>query len=265
MRAVPHTTTDADSAALAAYALALGDDALVFAQRLGEWITNAPQLEEDVALGNIALDQLGQARMLLTYAGEVEGRVTGQPRTEDDLAYLRDERAFTNVQLVELANGDFARTTARLLAVSTYQLALYAQLQHSTDPTLAAIAAKAVKEVAYHRDHAASWVVRLGDGTDESHRRMQSGLERIWPYTGELFDATWIDPALIERGVAVDVRALEQPWRAYLADVISEATLEVPEVAQRPTGGRRGIHTEAMGYLLAEMQHLTRSHPGATW
>jgi ring-1,2-phenylacetyl-CoA epoxidase subunit PaaC len=254
-------TPDGDSAALAVYALALGDDALVLAQRLGEWITNAPQLEEDVALGNIALDQLGQARMLLTYAGEVEGA----GRSEDDLAYLRDERAFTNVQLVELVNGDFAVTMARLLAVSTYQLALYTELQRSADPTLAAVAAKAVKEVAYHRDHAASWVVRLGDGTAVSRERMQSGLERIWPYTGELFDAAWIDPALIGRGVAVDVRALEQPWRAYLTDVISEAALEVPEVAQRPTGGRRGIHTEAMGYLLAEMQHLARSHPGATW
>ena len=168
MRAVPHTTPDADSAALAAYALALGDDALVLAQRLGEWIANAPQLEEDVALGNIALDQLGQARMLLTYAGEAEGRATGRPRTEDDLAYLRDERAFTNVQLVELENGDFAVTMARLLAVSTYQLALYTELERSADPTLAAVAAKAVKEVAYHRDHATSWVVPAAQITASS-------------------------------------------------------------------------------------------------
>ena len=252
---------DADSRALAAYALALGDDALVLAQRCGEWITNAPQLEEDVALANIGLDLLGQARTLLTYAGEVEG----QGRGEDDLAYLRDERDFTNVQLVELVNGDFAGTMARQLAFSTYQLALYDELRRSTDPTLAAIAAKAVKEVAYHRDHATSWVLRLGDGTDESSRRMQSGLERVWPYVGELFDASWIAPALIEQGVAVDVRALEPSWRAYLEKVLSEATLEVPGVAQRPTGGRRGVHTEAMGYLLAEMQHLARSHPGARW
>jgi len=254
-------TPDVDRAALAAYALALGDDALVLAQRLGEWIANAPQLEEDVALGNIALDQLGQARMLLTYAGEVEGA----GRSEDDLAYLRDERAFTNVQLVELANGDFAVTMARLLAVSTYQLALYEELTRSTDATLAAIAAKAVKEVAYHRDHAANWVLRLGDGTALSRERMQAGLEGVWPYVRELFDASWIDPALIERGVAVDVRSLEPGWLAYLTGVLTEATVEVPQVAQRPTGGRRGIHTEAMGYLLAEMQHLARSHPGATW
>ncbi len=252
---------DADSAALAAYALALGDDALVLAQRCGEWITNAPQLEEDIALANIGLDLLGQARTLLTYAGEVEGR----GRSEDDLAYLRHEREFTNVQLVELENGDFAVSTARLLAFSTYQLALYQELMRSTDPTLAAIAGKAVKEVAYHRDHATSWVVRLGDGTDVSHQRMQAGLERIWPYVGELFDASWIAPGLVEAGVAVDVRGLESGWDAYVAGVLAEATLEVPAVAQRPTGGRRGIHTEAMGYLLAEMQHLARSHPGATW
>ena len=252
---------DAGSRALAAYALALGDDALVLAQRCGEWITNAPQLEEDVALANIGLDLLGQARTLLTYAGEVEG----SGRSEDDLAYLRSEREFTNVQLVELENGDFAVSMARLLAFSTYQLALYQELTRSSDPTLAAIAAKAVKEVAYHRDHATSWVVRLGDGTDESHRRMQAGLERVWPYVGELFDASWIAPELIERGVAVDVPALRAGWETYIADALAEATLEVPAVAQRPTGGRRGVHTEAMGYLLAEMQHLARSHPGATW
>ena len=252
---------DADSGALAAYALALGDDALILAQRCGEWITNAPQLEEDVALANIGLDLLGQARTLLTYAGEVEGR----GRSEDDLAYLRSEREFTNVQLVELGNGDFAVSTARLLAFSTYQLALYQELSRSSDPTLAAIAAKAVKEVAYHRDHATSWVVRLGDGTDESQRRMRAGLERVWPYVGELFDASWIPPRLVDQGVAVDVRVLEAGWQAYVAGVLAEATLEVPAVPQRPTGGRRGIHTEAMGYLLAEMQHLARSHPGATW
>jgi ring-1,2-phenylacetyl-CoA epoxidase subunit PaaC len=252
---------DADSTALAAYVLALGDDALVLAQRCGQWITNGPQLEEDVALANIGLDLLGQARTLLTYAGEVEGR----GRTEDDLAYMRDERSFTNVQLVELANGDFAVTMARLLAFSTYQLALHEQLQCSADPTLAAIAGKAVKEVAYHRDHATSWVLRLGDGTGLSHERMQTGLERVWPYVGELFDASWIAPGLIEQGVAVDVRALEPGWRAYLGDVLAEATLEVPDVGQRPGAGRRGIHTEAMGYLLAEMQHIHRSYPGARW
>jgi ring-1,2-phenylacetyl-CoA epoxidase subunit PaaC len=245
----------------ARYALALGDDALVLAHRCGEWIANAPQLEEDVALANIGLDLLGQARTLLTHAGDVEGA----GRSEDDLAYLRDERAFTNVQLVELPNEDFAVTMARLLAFSTYQLALYARLATSADATLAAVAGKAVKEVDYHRDHATSWVVRLGDGTELSHRRMQAGLARVWPYVGELFDAGWLDPGLLERGVAVDVRDLRPEWEAYLRSVLAEATLAWPDVAQRPAAGRRGIHTEAMGYLLAEMQHLHRSYPGARW
>jgi ring-1,2-phenylacetyl-CoA epoxidase subunit PaaC len=261
----PLQVPDAGRAALAAYALALGDDALVLAHRCGEWISNAPQLEEDVALANIGLDLLGQARTLLTYAGEVEGGAEGTGRSEDDLAYLRDERRFTNVQLVELPNEDFAVSVARLLAFSTYQLGLYRRLVSSTDPTLAAVAGKAAKEVAYHRDHAASWVVRLGDGTDLSHRRMQAGLERVWPYVGELFDATWIEPALVEQGVAVDVRALRPGWEEYVREVLREATLRWPDVAERPTGGRHGIHTEAMGYLLAEMQHLHRSHPGARW
>jgi ring-1,2-phenylacetyl-CoA epoxidase subunit PaaC len=261
----PSQIPDAGRSALTAYALALGDDALILAHRCGEWISNAPQLEEDVALANIGLDLLGQARTLLTYAGEVEGGADGKGRSEDDLAYLRDERRFTNVQLVELPNQDYAVTTARLLAFSTYQLALYEGLTASTDATLAAIAAKAVKEVAYHRDHATSWVVRLGDGTDVSHDRMQAGLERVWPYIGELFDASWIETALVEHGVAVDVRALRPGWEEYVRGVLDESTLAWPEVAQRPTGGRRGIHTEAMGYLLAEMQHLHRSHPGARW
>jgi ring-1,2-phenylacetyl-CoA epoxidase subunit PaaC len=245
----------------ARFALALGDDALILAHRCGEWISNAPQLEEDVALANIGLDLLGQARTLLTYAGEVEGR----GRTEDDLAYLREERAFTNVQLVELPNGDFAVTMARLLAFSTYQLALYERLTASADETLAAVAAKAVKEVAYHRDHATSWVVRLGDGTEVSHERMRAGLERVWPYVEELFDSSCIDPDLLDRGVAMDVAQLRPGWEAYLRSVLAEAGLAWPDVAQRPGGGRHGVHTEAMGYLLAEMQHLHLSHPGARW
>ena len=164
------------------YALGLGDDALILAQRLGHWIARAPQIEEDVALGNIGLDLLGQARLLLTYAGEATGQ------SEDDLAYLREEREFTNLQIVEHPNEDFAVTIARQLVFSTYQLGLYERLQRSTDETLAAIAAKAVKEVDYHRDHATRWTLRLGDGTDESHARMQAGLERIWPYVAEMFD-----------------------------------------------------------------------------
>lgn len=252
------TTVDVD---LARYALALGDDSLILAQRLGEWIANAPELEEDVALGNLGLDLLGQARMLLSYAGEVEGR----ERSEDDLAYLRDERQFTNLQVMELPNGDFAVTIARLLITSSYQLELYRHLTTSTDSTLAAIAAKAVKEVAYHRDHATQWTLRLGDGTDTSHARMQTGLERVWPYLEEVFDDSWIPQTLLDSGVAVSAVDLRTACHDYLDDVLDRATLTVPSTPAVPGGGRVGIHTEAMGFLLAEMQHIHRSHPGATW
>jgi ring-1,2-phenylacetyl-CoA epoxidase subunit PaaC len=246
--------------ALRTYALRLGDDSLILSHRLAEWTSRAPELEEDVALANIALDQLGQARMLLGYAGEVEGA----GRTEDDLAYLRDEREFYNCQLVELANGDFARTIARLLCFSTYQLALYQRLAASSDATLAAVAAKGVKEVAYHRDHAVQWTLRLGDGTPESHRRMQAGLAAVWPYTHELFRSDDVEREL--GAAAVDPAALRPPWESFLDAVLAEATLERPaDDGWRPGGGRTGVHTEAMGFLLAEFQHLHRAHPGATW
>jgi ring-1,2-phenylacetyl-CoA epoxidase subunit PaaC len=252
--------------ALARYAVGLGDDALVLAQRCGEWITRAPQLEEDVALANIGLDLLGQARTLLTYAGQVEGA----GRDEDDLAYLRDERDYLNVQLVELENGDFAVSMARLLVFSAYSYELYDRLQGSADETLAAIAAKAIKEVSYHRDHATEWVLRLGDGTDESHARMQAGLETIWPYVDELFRATgrhgsWPDPDLVASGAAVDPEQLRDPATVYVHRVIDEATLTVPTTSWTATGGRQGVHSTAMGHLLAELQHIHRSHPGASW
>ena len=251
------------------YVLSLADDALISAQRMGEWIAASPQLEEDVALGNIALDLLGQARSLLTYAGQVEGQVQSRVRTEDDLAYFRDERDFRNVHLVERTNGhagrDFGTTVARLLIFSTYQLELYTRLRTSTDETLSAIAAKAVKEVDYHRDHATMWVLRLGDGTEQSHARMQAGLDAEWPYHHELFDGAHISPRLIDDGVAVDPATLRGSWEARLTEVIAQATLTIPEAGPAVTGGRNGIHSEQMGYLLAEMQHLARSHPGATW
>jgi ring-1,2-phenylacetyl-CoA epoxidase subunit PaaC len=243
------------------YLLALADDALIASQRLGEWIASAPELEEDVAIANIGLDLLGQARALLTHAGEVEG----QGRDEDALAYFRDERDFRNTHLVERAGGDFAVTMARLLLLSTYLHELMTRLQASTDATLAAIAAKAVKEVAYHVDHATMWVLRLGDGTEESHRRMQAALDAEWPYTAELFDTDHIDPSLLDAGIAVDPNELREAWQGRVGTVVDEATLSLPEVAPAVTGGRNGIHTEQMGYLLAEMQHLARSHPGATW
>jgi ring-1,2-phenylacetyl-CoA epoxidase subunit PaaC len=235
------------------YTLGLADDALVSAQRMGWWISRAPQLEEDVALANIGLDQLGQARTLLSYAGRLEG----DGRTEDDLAYLRDEREFRNVWLVERAQTDFGVTMARLLLFAAWQSELYAGLSRSSDATLSGVAGKAVKEVAYHLDHAEHWVVRLGDGTDESHARMQAALDAEWPYLDELFRP--VDGAL------VDPRALREPVLARIEPVLAEATLVVPEVMPARGGGREGLHTEEMGYLLAEMQHLHRSHPGATW
>jgi ring-1,2-phenylacetyl-CoA epoxidase subunit PaaC len=248
-------------APLAVYALRLGDDALIMAQRLGEWIANAPQLEEDVALGNIGLDLLGQARPLLTYAGQVEGA----GRSEDDLAYLREERAFLNLQIVEAPGGDFAVTMARALYFSTYQFALYDRLRHSSDETLAGVAGKAVKEVAYHRDHATQWVLRLGDGTEESHRRMQVGLETMAPFVDEMFVSDDLERSLVEEGVAVDVSTLREEWDGYVDMVLSEAGLARPVATWRALGGRAGIHSERFGYLLAEMQHLHRSHPGASW
>jgi len=244
---------------LAGYALALGDDALILAQRLGEWVARAPQIEEDVALANIALDLLGQARTLLGYAGAVEGA----GRDEDALAYLRDDRDFRNVQLVEIPNGDFAVTMARQLVFSAYQYELYTALGTSADPTLAGLAGKAVKEVAYHRDHATQWVLRLGDGTDLSHARMQAGLDLVWPYAEELFDP--VDSAGQLPGVTADPAALRPAWRGYLTEVLSEATCDLPEPRWRSRGGRDGLHTEHLGHLLAEMQHLHRSHPGAAW
>ncbi len=256
---------DAVTDPTAAYAVALADDALVAAQRMGEWIAAAPQLEEDVALANIGLDLLGQARSLLGYAGSL----MEPPRTEDDLAYWRDERAFRNVQLVERPWGDddldFGVAMARLLVLATYLHELYTALAGSADETLAAVAAKAVKEVDYHLDHARMWVLRLGDGTEESRRRMQDALEAEWPYVEELFDTAHIDPALVDSGVAVDPMSFRDAFDRRVTAVLHQATLDVPEVTPAVTGGRRGVHSSAMGYLLAEMQHLARSHPGATW
>jgi ring-1,2-phenylacetyl-CoA epoxidase subunit PaaC len=202
--------------------IGLGDDALVLSHRLAEWITRAPQLEEDLALANISLDLLGQARTLLSYAGEV----AGAGRDEDDLAYLRSEREFRNVQIVEIPNGDFAVTIARQLIFSAYQFELYTALLSSADETLAALAAKAVKEVDYHRDHASQWTLRLGDGTEQSHARMQAALEATWPYVEELFDPTDIaDQLAALPGIAVDPATRRPAWSDYLRRVLVEATL----------------------------------------
>lgn len=243
--------------AVAEYALGLGDDALVLAQRLGEWITRAPELEEDVALGNIGLDLLGHARSLLTYAGTAWGK------SEDDLAYFRDEHEFRSHQLFEQDNGDFAATIARQLIASVYFVELYRALSASADATLAAIAAKALKEVDYHLDHSAQWLQRLGLGTEFSHERMQAGLDAMWPFVDELFRADPFAAGL--DGIAVDPRTLRSAFDSTVPALIVDAGLEVPSVPAARGGGRSGVHAEAFGPMLAELQVLARAHPGATW
>ncbi|WP_258059844.1 1,2-phenylacetyl-CoA epoxidase subunit PaaC [Arthrobacter sp. ZGTC212] len=244
---------------VAEYALRLGDDSLILAQRLGWWISRAPELEEDVALGNIGLDLLGHARSFLTYAGSASGR------TEDDLAYWRREGEFRSAHLFEQPNGDFGRTIARQLVASFYLYELYTALMSSTDPTLAAISAKAVKEVDYHRDHSAQWILRLAGGTEESRRRITRALELTWPYVGELFEDDDLAVSLAATGAAVLPSALREGFDAGVGAVLREAGLEVPAVPAAPGGGRRGKHSEHLGYLLAEMQVLAREHPGASW
>lgn len=247
----------APSADVAEYALWLGDDALILSQQLGAWIARAPELEEDVALANIALDLLGHARSLLHYAGSFDGR------TEDDLAYWRDEPEFRCAWLFQQPNGDFAQTIARQLVASVYLFELYTALQGSSDETLAAIAGKAVKEVEYHRDRAVQWTLRLAGGTDESRRRIVRAVGDVWPYVGELFR----DEPLIDRlgDVAVRPSALQAGFDAVIAAVFAEAEIEVPAGPVSSAGGRRGAHFSTLGYLLAEMQVLARAHPGATW
>ncbi len=253
------------------YALRVGDDALIAAQRLAEWSARAPEMEEDIALTNIALDQLGVARLMLTYAGEVEGA----GRDEDDLAFLRDDDQFRNCMLVELPNagpaaapgapGDFGVTIAKLLMLAAYQLLLYDRLATSTDETLSAVAAKARKESAYHLDHASQWTVRLGDGTAESHRRMQAAVDDVWPYTHELFAPDDLTAGLASAGIAPDPAVLREPWLGIISAVLTEATLTRPASTWTPSGGREGRHSEHLSYVLAEMQVLHRAHPGATW
>jgi ring-1,2-phenylacetyl-CoA epoxidase subunit PaaC len=255
-----------DPADLAAYCLMLGDDALVYSHRLSEWVSNAPELEEEVALANTALDLLGQARVLLGRAGHVEGA----GRSEDALAYLRTEAEFRCVGLTELSDGlDFARCIARLLLLSTWRLAVLHRLTGSADPVIAAVAAKGVKELTYHRDHAARWTLRLGDGTPESHRRMQTAVDALWPYVGELFRTSDEERRLAAAGVAVDPADVREEVDAVLDEVLRRATLTRPDRPSTGTiggrGGRQGVHTEHLGHALAVMQSLARQHPGATW
>jgi ring-1,2-phenylacetyl-CoA epoxidase subunit PaaC len=237
--------------------LARADDALVLGHRLSQWTGHAPMLEEELALANIALDLIGQARALYALAGEAEGAGHG----EDDFAYLRDSRDFRNLLIVEQPNGDFAVTIARQFLYTAFVDPWWRATMRSTDPRLAAIAAKAEKESAYHLRHAAEWLIRLGDGTEESHRRAEAAISDMWPYTGEMFDA--LDPALA--GVCADPAMLRAAWEANVDKVFAQATLARPTDGWMQRGGRAGRHGESFGHMIAEMQHIARSHPGATW
>ncbi|WP_376970458.1 1,2-phenylacetyl-CoA epoxidase subunit PaaC [Arthrobacter sp.] len=248
---------DRPSDAVARYAVRLGDDALILAQRLSHWISRGPELEEDIALGNIALDQLGHARSFLSYAG------LAWDKSEDDLAYWREEEDFRSLHIVEQPNGDFAATIARELIVSIYQHLLYTRLLDSSDATIAAISAKAVKEVDYHRDHAIQWTLRLGQGTEESARRMRHALATLWPFVEEIFLDEPLHAELGDAGVAPST--LRGEWEREFSAVLDEAGLEIPTVPFAMCGGRRGEHSEHLGFILAEMQVLARKHPGASW
>ena len=241
--------------------LRLGDNALILGQELAKWTSHAPTVELDIALANQALDLIGQARLLLDYAGRLEGR----GRDEDGLAFGRDAWDFRNVLLVELPRGDFARTMLRQYFYALWAEGFYEALQQSRDATLAAIAGKAVKEMAYHARHAGEWVVRLGDGTAESHRRLAAALAELWPYTHELFMTDEADAAMAAAGIIADVAALRPAWERGVGEVLGRAGLEVPEDSWQPEGGRRGVHSEHLGYILAEMQHLPRMYPDAKW
>lgn len=257
-----HVLPDVTRADQFAYIIRLADDNLVYSHRLAEWIAWAPQLEEDMALTNIGLDLLGQARLMLTLAGELEGEGNG----EDDLAYLREEQDFRCVDLVEQKYlHEFGNEIARLLVWSAYTVPLYEGLLESRNATLAEIAAKGIKEVRYHLDHAVSWVTRLGDGTEESHERMQKGLQDVWPLTADLFAVDDLLERMMRAGIAPDMERVEAAWRSIVTEAIERATLTVPDVNPRHGKGRQGVHSEHLGYALAEMQYVHRLHPGATW
>lgn len=244
---------------VATYATMLGDDALILGQRLSWWVSRAPEMEEDIALANIALDLIGHARFLYSYAGTAWGK------TEDDLAYFREEEEFTSARLMEQENGDFGQTIARQLLASYYMLGLYTALLDSKDETIAAIAAKAVKEVEYHVDHANQWTLRLGLGTEESRHRISEGLFYMWPYLSELFEDLDTHTGLADQGIAVLPSSLRAEFDERIAHVLTTAGLDIPDVPQAMSGHRTGRFSEQRGYILTEMQSLARKHPGATW
>ena len=244
------------------YCLRLGDTSLILGQRISEWCGHAPILEEDIAMSNIALDLIGQSRIILTYAGAVEGK----GRTEDDLAYHRDARQFRNLLIAEQPNGDFAVTMARQFLVSLYNFQLYSQLSKSKDATIAAFAAKSLKEVAYHVRHSSDWIVRLGDGTEESKRRMQEAMDDLWYYVDDMFQADEIDSSLLKEGIGADMLLVRKDWEHHVKVTLAKAKLIMP-VANNSLrmGSRDGNHTEHLGYILAEMQFLPRAYPDAKW
>ncbi|MET0906417.1 MAG: 1,2-phenylacetyl-CoA epoxidase subunit PaaC [Tardiphaga sp.] len=246
---------------LVLYALRRADDALILGHRLSEWCGHAPMLEEDMALANMGLDLIGQARELYSYAGKVEGA----GNDEDRLAYLRDVRQYRNLLLVEQPNGDFARTIIRQFLYSAFADLYWREMMNSADPTLAAIAAKSEKESAYHVRHSSEWVIRLGDGTAESHRRAQEALDDLWAFTGELFHVDDSDRSLIADGMVIDPERLRSAWSATVNEVVQTATLKLPARDWMQKGGRSGHHSEHLGHLLSELQSLQRSFPGATW
>jgi ring-1,2-phenylacetyl-CoA epoxidase subunit PaaC len=243
------------------YLLRLGDNNVILSQRLAEWCGKSPILEEELALMNVALDFVGQARLLLTYAGEVEGK----GRDEDALAYMRDAQDWRNLLLVEQPNGDFAETMARQMLYDCFQYLQFEALAQSKDETIAAIAVKSLKEITYHKRHSCDWVIRLGDGTDESHERMKAALEKLWGFTPEMFDMDDIDHAMVKAGIGIDLASLRSKWDEMIGDVLAEATLARPDVSWEVRGSREGKHSEHLGFLLAEMQFLPRAYPDATW
>jgi ring-1,2-phenylacetyl-CoA epoxidase subunit PaaC len=243
------------------YAIALGDDALILGQRLSEWCSNAPFLEEDLALANVSLDYIGRARMFYSLAAEREGK----GRDEDAIAYLRDCREYRNLLIHELPRGDFAFTTVRQFLLDAFELVFLERLAASADTGLAGIAAKAIKETQYHWRRSHDWTLRLGDGTEESHARMQDALDRIWGYTHELFTMSAGEQGLAASGIAVDRAALRADWLARIEPVLAEATLARPKDSWSVGGGREGVHTEHLGHLLSELQFLQRAYPGQQW
>jgi len=253
--------TGPERAAHCRYVLRLADTSLVLGQRLAEWIGHAPALEEDLGLANLSLDLIGQARLLLTYAGELEGA----GRDEDALAFLRDAPEFMNLTLAEQPNGDFAHTIVRQWLIDTWQLEIYATLEHSSDVRLGAIAAKAIRETRYHQRFSSGWLVRLGDGTPESHERTQRALDELWRFTPELFTPDEIDEHMSAVGIAPALPQLAPRWSARVGEDLRAATLTPPATPPYPWHGKRGVHSEHLGHLLAEMQHLQRTYPGARW